>query len=213
MRTLLFIVLFIAILITPSSAENVTIEIFETTDIFYISLDDGELIACPDDECTLNITNYTTNLTTTELELSKSDKKDIAKDTAKYLFLEMEVNGIDTGGVTKTFINESLIVTRNEVIDSVLPALKNTFLPEIDKVKALEANLTASHDIIRDLRIEAGKHDIKVSGLEDKIELREDELLNTKIGIAGIAFLFGMSLILQGNRLQRGASFIKNMRK
>lgn len=210
MRALLFLVLLFITTITPCVADNVTIEVLENLDgDFYISYND-DLIQCDtDDFCTFDVSNYTTNINTTEIELSKNDMKKIAQ----YVSLEIDMNGIETGGINKTYYDTTQIVTRNEVIDGILPFIRNTLMPETDNVTALKANLTASHIIISDLKSDVKILEGKIEGHDEKIKLKDDELFNTKIAISGIAILFAMSLLLQGNRVQRGINLFRNMRK
>lgn len=210
MKAIFLFILVSTLLLLPCSAENVTIEIFETSDIFYISLNDGDLIACPDEECTLDITNYTTNLTTTELEISKDAKKDIAQ----YVYLELLNSDVleYTGGVNESFITNSNIELRTEILDGIYARTQTHFVPAIEEINACKTNLTATQNMIVDLKATASSHGVVLEAKEEKIENLEEAKENATLLAAGLAILFVASLLFQGNRAQEALDWWKNRR-
>ena len=152
MKAVFFFILVSTLLVLPCAAEEISFEILQNSnDEYYISYEDN-LISCANDTCTFDVSNYTTN--TTELELSRDDMKKIAQ----YVALEIEIPAY-TGSVNESFITNSNIELRNEILDSFYARTQNTFVPSLEEINACETNLTASQNMIVDLKAKAGEYD------------------------------------------------------
>lgn len=193
MRALLFILLFLTLLITPSAAENVTIEVFETSDVYYISLDDGDLIACPDDECIVDITNYTTNITTTELDLSRDDMKKIAQ------YVSLELNNVDlssAGGINETFLITSLGNSREQTCDIIGARVIDSLMPQVEKMDELEQKNKELENTVATLQEKGRLYDNQLIKDNEIIEIYKEDANDAKtvaVACIFVALLLGLT--------------------
>ena len=216
MRALILLVLLSTLLVVPVSADNVTIELFQNSqDVFFVQYND-ELFECTEyDECTFEVANFTDNCTYdngTVYDLSIKDKKEIAEYTAQYIALEIDFSEYNNG-VNESFLTDSLIVTRNEMIDSVNARTQNSFVPSVDEINAVKANLTEAQNQIIDLKAEASSHAIVIDAKDEKIATLEDSKGNTELAAIGFAILFVGSLLFMGNKARDAMDWWKSRRK
>lgn len=184
MKYILPIIFVFLLIIVPASADNVTIEILQNSnDEYYISYDD-ELIACDNDTCVFDVDAYSVN--TTEFELSNTDMKKISQ----YIALEIETMEY-TEVVNESFITESNIVLRNELLESLYARTQNTFVPAIEERDALKTNLSEAQAMIEGLKADARGYDTLKKTHDDLTLILKNEIkkLEYLCGILTISFI------------------------
>ena len=169
MRALLLIVLLLAIFITPSAADNVTIELFQNSnDIFFVQYN-NELFECTDDdECTFEVANFTDNCTYdngTGYDLSRNDMKRIAQ----YVALEIDTTGYTGGVVNDSALTASLGNVREDITDNIRSYMDTTLIPTVAEFDELNQKLDIAED-------EAGINKVKADAY-DKQLLEDNEVI------------------------------------
>lgn len=187
-KMMLFIVFFLTTLfVMPCSADNVTIELFQNSNDEYFVKYNGDLYACDDDECTFEVTNYTTSTNTTDYELSSKDMKKIAQ----YVALEIDIPACNEGAVNETRMIELLGNTREQTTDWIGGRITNTLIPEVEKFDELEQKLSEAEITIADLQSKAREYDDMKESKDDRISFLKDEnsILKTLCGLLTLSFI------------------------
>lgn len=197
MRALIFLVLILALFITPGAADNVTIELFQNSqDIFFVQYND-ELFECTDDdECTFEVANFTDNCTYdngTRYDLSSKDKKDIAQYTVKYLVLENGAQAFTGGVVNDSALTASLGNTREDITDNIRSYMDTTLIPEIARFDELEQKLTLAENEVATLKVKGDAYDKQLLEDNEVIEVykskADDANFISTLCLIGIVFI------------------------
>lgn len=210
MRLLILLLLLTTLIVVPASGENITIEILENFDGDYYIFYNDERIECDaDDFCTFNVSNYTANVSVTEVDFSKTDMRKIAQ----YVFFEIESNGLTSCGVNESFINEGNIVLRNEISDNIGAKIRNTFLPEVGELEACQVNLSLAQNMIASNNAKIESNDATIAGKDAEIKSLERDLEKADFLVIGFGLLLLLSIAMRKHALRDASDFLKNRGK
>lgn len=159
MKLFTFLLLF-AILMMPASAENVTIEIFENSaGVYYISINDGEIIECGE-TCEVEIDNVTgTNTSTT---ITKEDINRIAKQVSVEMYGEE-----DAFNTTEFSLVVSDVVKGSD--KDLMDWIKKTYMPTVEEHNNCTTLLAEKENALKVLNAQ-------FKGYDDEIKAKNSEL-------------------------------------
>ena len=213
MRFFLFLLVLTTLIVIPASADNITIEVLENFDgDLFIEFEDNRTSCSSAGICTFDIGNYTSLTNYTEFELSKDDKKDIGKYTAQYLSLELDLDNI-VNDLNKSYFDSALMLQRNEIADNTGAKIKNSFVPDVENLKACEFNLSAAQGIIKEERAKIQAHDATIAGKDAEIKSLERDLKKADLLVIGFGLLLLLSVATRKHALRNASDFLKNRGK
>lgn len=162
MRKLFIFLLFLGILMTSASAENVTVQIFENSDgVYFIEINDGELIECGD-SCTVCVDNVTSGSTT----LTKEDRVLIGKQVAA------ELHGQEEMFNTSEHYSITSDIVKGADAD-LMEWLKKNYMPTVEEFNNLTSKLEEKEAALKVL-------DAQFKGYDDTIKAHESEIETLK---------------------------------